>query len=118
MLAPGHEGQRRRPRSRRTPATCRGLRRSGAHAKEKRAPSPALALLPQAEVDVLDGEEYGVLELAGEERAEFVAQAASLVEPTDEWRSEGRGRPAQLYRYAPKKKRRSQRGVRFDLLQG
>ncbi len=42
--------------------------------------------------------------------------AASLVEPTDEWRSEGRGRPAQLYRYAPKKRRRSQRGVRFDLL--
>jgi 8-oxo-dGTP diphosphatase len=44
-------------------------------------------------------------------------QAAWLVEPTDEWRSEGRGRPAQLYRYAPKKRRRSQRGVRFDLLQ-
>lgn len=42
--------------------------------------------------------------------------AASLVEPTDEWRSEGRGRPAQLYRYAPKKRRRGQRGVRFDLL--
>ena len=42
--------------------------------------------------------------------------AASLVEPTDEWRSEGRGRPAQLYRYSPKKRRRSQRGVRFDLL--
>ena len=44
-------------------------------------------------------------------------QAASLVEPTDEWRSEGRGRPAQLYRYSPKKRRKSQRGVRFDLLQ-
>ncbi|MBC7791929.1 MAG: hypothetical protein H7Z74_18440 [Anaerolineae bacterium] len=43
-------------------------------------------------------------------------QAAWLVEPTDEWRSEGRGRPAQLYRYAPKKRRRSHRGVRFDLL--
>jgi len=43
-------------------------------------------------------------------------QAASLVEPTDEWRSEGRGRPAQLYRYAPKKRRRGHRGVRFDLL--
>ncbi len=43
-------------------------------------------------------------------------QAAWLVEPTDEWRSEGRGRPAQLYRYAPKKKRRGHRGVRFDLL--
>lgn len=44
-------------------------------------------------------------------------QAAWLVEATEEWRSEGRGRPAQLYRYAPRKKRRSQRGVRFELLQ-
>jgi 8-oxo-dGTP diphosphatase len=39
--------------------------------------------------------------------------AAWLVEPTDEWRSEGRGRPAQLFRYAPKKRRGSRRGVRF-----
>ena len=43
-------------------------------------------------------------------------QGAWLVEPIDEWRSEGRGRPAQLFRYAPKKKRRLQRGVRFDFL--
>jgi 8-oxo-dGTP diphosphatase len=43
-------------------------------------------------------------------------QAAWLVEPIDEWRSEGRGRPAQLFRYAPKKKRRPHRGVRFDFL--
>src|SRR5215210_687756 len=43
-------------------------------------------------------------------------QAAWLVEPTEEWRSEGPGRPAQLFRYAPKKKRRLQRGVRFDFL--
>ena len=42
-------------------------------------------------------------------------QAATLVEPTDEWRSEGRGRPAQLFRYAPKRKRRVRRGLRFDL---
>jgi 8-oxo-dGTP diphosphatase len=42
--------------------------------------------------------------------------ASLLVEPTDEWRSEGRGRPAQLYRYSPKKRRRGMRGVRFDLL--
>jgi 8-oxo-dGTP diphosphatase len=42
-------------------------------------------------------------------------QASYLVEPTDEWRSEGRGRPAQLFRYAPKKRRGSRRGVRFDL---
>lgn len=43
-------------------------------------------------------------------------QAAYLVEPTDEWRSEGRGRPAQLFRYAPRKHRDAHRGVRFDLL--
>lgn len=42
--------------------------------------------------------------------------AASLVEPTDEWRSEGRGRPAQLFRFGSKKRRRGKRGVRFDLL--
>jgi 8-oxo-dGTP diphosphatase len=40
--------------------------------------------------------------------------AAWLVEPTDEWRSEGRGRPAQLFRYAPRKRRGMRRGVRFD----
>lgn len=39
--------------------------------------------------------------------------AAWLVEPTDEWRSEGRGRPAQLFRYAPRKRRGGRRGVRF-----
>ncbi len=39
--------------------------------------------------------------------------AAWLVEPTEEWRSEGRGRPAQLFRYAPKKRRGVRRGVRF-----
>ena len=45
-------------------------------------------------------------------------QAAYLVEPTDEWRSEGRGRPAQLYRFAPRKRRQGRRGVRFDFLGG
>jgi ADP-ribose pyrophosphatase YjhB (NUDIX family) len=44
-------------------------------------------------------------------------QAASLVEPTDVWRSEGRGRPAQLFRYAPRRRLR-RRSVRFDLLRG
>ncbi len=42
--------------------------------------------------------------------------AAAIVEATDEWRSEGRGRPAQLFRYAPPRRRRPRRGVRFDLL--
>lgn len=43
-------------------------------------------------------------------------QAAYLVAPTDEWRSEGRGRPAQLFRYAPRKRRGNHRTVRFDLI--
>jgi 8-oxo-dGTP diphosphatase len=42
--------------------------------------------------------------------------ASSLVEATDEWRSEGRGRPAQLFRYAPPRRRRQRRGIRLDLL--
>jgi 8-oxo-dGTP diphosphatase len=42
--------------------------------------------------------------------------ASGLVEATDEWRSEGRGRPAQLFRYAPPRRRRQRRGIRFDLL--
>ena len=41
---------------------------------------------------------------------------AALVEPTDEWRSEGRGRPAQLFRHATKRRRPRRRTVRFDLL--
>lgn len=45
-------------------------------------------------------------------------QAALLVEPTDEWRSEGRGRPAQLFRYAPRRRRGTRGGVRFELLGG
>ena len=43
-------------------------------------------------------------------------QAAGLVEPAEEWRSEGRGRPAQLYRYGPERRRRGTRGLRFDLI--
>jgi 8-oxo-dGTP diphosphatase len=43
-------------------------------------------------------------------------RASALVEATDEWRSEGRGRPAQLFRYAPPRRRRQRHGVRFDLL--
>lgn len=42
--------------------------------------------------------------------------ASSLVQGTDEWRSEGRGRPAQLFRYAPPRRRRQHRGVRFEAL--
>ncbi len=43
-------------------------------------------------------------------------QAAWLVVPLEEWRTEGRGRPAQLYRYAPRRRRISRRSVRFDRL--
>ncbi|HEX6315413.1 MAG TPA: hypothetical protein VFZ73_11165 [Gemmatimonadaceae bacterium] len=42
-------------------------------------------------------------------------QAEFLVEATGEWRGEGRGRPAQLFRYAPRRKRHSRRGVRLGL---
>jgi 8-oxo-dGTP diphosphatase len=42
--------------------------------------------------------------------------ASALVEATDEWRSEGRGRPAQLFRYMPPRRKRQRRGIRFDLL--
>lgn len=45
-------------------------------------------------------------------------QAARLVEPTEEWRREGRGRPAQLFRYAPRKRRRTRHGARFDRMGG
>jgi 8-oxo-dGTP diphosphatase len=41
---------------------------------------------------------------------------AELVEPTDEWRSEGRGRPAQLFRHTAKRRRPRPRTVRFDLM--
>lgn len=43
-------------------------------------------------------------------------QRAALVEPTGDWRSEGRGRPAQLFRYAPRRRRGVRRPVRFELL--
>lgn len=43
-------------------------------------------------------------------------QSARLVTPTREWRSEGRGRPAQLFRFAPRARKASRRGVRFDWL--
>jgi 8-oxo-dGTP diphosphatase len=45
-------------------------------------------------------------------------QGAFLVEPTDEWKSEGRGRPAQLFRFAPRRQRGGRGGVRFELLGG
>ncbi len=41
--------------------------------------------------------------------------AAHLVEPTKAWRAEGRGRPAQLYKFAPRRRRGAARGVRFEL---
>jgi len=46
-----------------------------------------------------------------------VLNAAFLVAPTDHWRSEGRGRPAQLFRYAPRRGRKGRRPVRLELLQ-
>jgi hypothetical protein len=43
-------------------------------------------------------------------------QAAALIVGTEEWTSEGRGRPAQLYRYAPRKGKPRKRPVRFEML--
>ena len=43
-------------------------------------------------------------------------QAAFLVDPTGEQRGEGRGRPAQLFRFAPRRRKSARRGVRLDLL--
>ncbi|MCC6928249.1 MAG: NUDIX domain-containing protein [Gemmatimonadaceae bacterium] len=43
-------------------------------------------------------------------------QAAELVEATEEWRSEGRGRPAQYFQFAARRRREGPRAVRFDLL--
>lgn len=43
-------------------------------------------------------------------------QAAYLVEPTSEWRTEGRGRPAQFFEFSPRRRRTARRGVRFDLI--
>lgn len=44
-------------------------------------------------------------------------RASLAVEPTDEWRREGRGRPAQLFRYAPQR-RPIYRRLRLDRLGG
>ena len=44
-------------------------------------------------------------------------QAAYLVQPTDAWHSDGRGRPAQLFRFAPHRRRMPRQGLRFDLLE-
>jgi hypothetical protein len=42
-------------------------------------------------------------------------RAATLVEATDQWRRDGRGRPAQLFRYAPSRKRGITRALRFEM---
>jgi hypothetical protein len=43
-------------------------------------------------------------------------QSAELVQPLNEYRTEGRGRPAQLFRYSPRTRRPTLRSARFDLL--
>jgi 8-oxo-dGTP diphosphatase len=78
----------------------------------------AFRLLPQAFTLTELQQMYELLLGKRLHKASFrrALQAAWLVEPTDEWRSEGRGRPAQLYMYAPRKRRPAQRGIRLDLL--
>lgn len=41
-------------------------------------------------------------------------EAASVVAATGRWRREGRGRPAQLFHYSPRRRRAPTRAVRFD----
>ena len=43
-------------------------------------------------------------------------RAARVVKPTALWHKGGRGRPAQLFRYVPRRPNRARRNVRFDLL--
>ena len=85
-------------------------------ARADRAPV-AFQLLPAAFTLSALQETYELLLDRRLHKASFrrALHAARLVQPIDEWRSEGRGRPAQLFRYAPRKRRRGQRGVRFDV---
>lgn len=62
---------------------------------------------------------YELLLDRGLHKASFrrALQASYLVQPTDAWRSEGRGRPAQLFRYSPRRARGGlHRSVRFEML--
>jgi hypothetical protein len=43
-------------------------------------------------------------------------QSAKLVKPTNEWRKSGRGRPARLYRFSPRRRDTRHPPVRFDRL--
>jgi 8-oxo-dGTP diphosphatase len=78
----------------------------------------AFRLLPAAFTLSELQEVYEVLLGRSLHKASFrrALQSARLVTPTREWRSEGRGRPAQLFRFAPRARKASRRGVRFDWL--
>lgn len=92
-----------------------------AHVRSRMDESPiAFRLLPAA---FTLGELQEVYELLLNRRlhkASFrrALSSARLVEPTDEWRSEGRGRPAQFFRYVQRRHARVARSLRFDLLGG
>lgn len=78
----------------------------------------AFRLLPSAFTLSELQEVYEVLLGRSLHKASFrrALQSARLVTPTKEWRSEGRGRPAQLFRFAPRARKATRRGVRFDWL--
>ena len=80
----------------------------------------AFRLLPAAFTLSELQEVYEVLLGRSLHKASFrrALQSARLVTPMREWRSEGRGRPAQLFRFAPRARKGSRRGVRFDWLTG
>lgn len=100
-------------------ATSATVRAAIAHLRERIDREPVAFRLLGATFTLSDLQQ--VYELLLERRLHKASfrrslMAAHLVEPTEHWRSEGRGRPAQLFRYAPRRRRGLQRAVRFDLL--
>lgn len=115
---PNHEW-RSLPRGATGGATAGALRAALAHLRERIDREPVAFRLLGATFTLSDLQL--VYELLLERRLHKASfrrslMAAHLVEPTEHWRSEGRGRPAQLFRYAPRRRRGLQRAVRFDLL--
>lgn len=113
--APAHHEWRALPRSAATGVFPAAL----AHLRERIDREPIAFRLLGASFTLSDLQR--VYELLLERRVHKASfrrslMAAHLVEPTEHWRSEGRGRPAQLFRFAPRRRRGQPRAVRFDLL--
>lgn len=88
-----------------------------AHARRSLDRAPiAFHLLPEAFTLTELQEVYELLLGRVLHKASFrrALLAADVVQATDEWRSEGRGRPAQLFSYDARRRRRAARAMRFD----